>query len=136
MGKIMKQGRVVIVLNGRYAGRKAVVVKSYDEGSSERPYGHALIAGIDKYPLKVTKKMGKKKVEKRIRIKPFLKVTSLQHLLPTRCIFEADLDKSLVNKEWIKEPRKKKNAILSVKKELETNYKAGKSKWLFTKLRF
>uniref|UniRef100_A0A914GSR2 Large ribosomal subunit protein eL27 n=1 Tax=Globodera rostochiensis TaxID=31243 RepID=A0A914GSR2_GLORO len=109
MGKIMKQGRVVIVLNGRYAGRKAVVVKSYDEGSSERPYGHALIAGIDKYPLKVTKKMGKKK-----------------HLLPTRCIFEADLDKSLVNKEWIKEPRKKKNAILSVKKELETNYKAGK----------
>ncbi|KAL3119136.1 hypothetical protein niasHT_003919 [Heterodera trifolii] len=121
MVKIMKPGRVVIVLSGRYAGRKAVVVKSYDEGSSERPYGHALIAGIDKYPLKVTKKMGKKQVEKRIRIKPFLK---------------ADLDKSLVNKEWIKEPRKKKNAIISVKKEFETSYKAGKSKWLFTKLRF
>jgi large subunit ribosomal protein L27e len=27
MGKIMKQGRVVLVLGGRYAGRKAVVVK-------------------------------------------------------------------------------------------------------------
>lgn len=49
MGKIMKPGRVVIVLSGRYAGRKAVVVKSYDEGSSDRPYGHAMIAGIDKY---------------------------------------------------------------------------------------
>lgn len=48
MGKIMKPGRVVIVLGGRYAGRKAVVVKSYDEGSNERPYGHALVAGIDK----------------------------------------------------------------------------------------
>lgn len=80
--------------------------------------------------------MGKKKVEKRIRIKPFLKVTSLQHLLPTRCIFDAEFDKSLVNKESIKEPRKKKNAILSVKKELETHHKTGKSKWLFTKLRF
>ncbi len=27
MGKIMKPGRVVLVLGGRYAGRKAVVVK-------------------------------------------------------------------------------------------------------------
>jgi ribosomal protein S4E len=27
MGKIMKAGRVVLVLGGRYAGRKAVVVK-------------------------------------------------------------------------------------------------------------
>ena len=32
MGKIMKQGRVVILLAGRYAGKKAVVVKQYDEG--------------------------------------------------------------------------------------------------------
>ncbi len=27
MGKIMKPGRVVLTLGGRYAGRKAVVVK-------------------------------------------------------------------------------------------------------------
>lgn len=27
MGKIMKPGRVVLVLGGRYTGRKAVVVK-------------------------------------------------------------------------------------------------------------
>jgi large subunit ribosomal protein L27e len=49
MGKIMKPGRVVIMLNGRFAGRKAIVVKSYDEGATERPYGHALVAGIDKF---------------------------------------------------------------------------------------
>lgn len=27
MGKFMKQGRVVLVLSGRFAGRKAVIVK-------------------------------------------------------------------------------------------------------------
>jgi ribosomal protein L14E/L6E/L27E len=28
----MKQGRVVILLAGRHAGKKAIVVKQYDEG--------------------------------------------------------------------------------------------------------
>uniref|UniRef100_A0A915PN84 Large subunit GTPase 1 homolog n=1 Tax=Setaria digitata TaxID=48799 RepID=A0A915PN84_9BILA len=53
MGKIMKPGKVVLVLGGRFAGRKAIIVKAYDEGSSDRAYSHALIAGIDKYPLAV-----------------------------------------------------------------------------------
>ena len=45
--------KVVVLLNGRYAGRKAVIVKSYDEGTSSRPYGHALVCGIANYPKKV-----------------------------------------------------------------------------------
>lgn len=45
----MKSGKVVLVLSGRYAGRKALVVKNYDEGSSDKGYGHALVAGIDRY---------------------------------------------------------------------------------------
>lgn len=84
MGKILKQGRVVILLNGRFAGRKGVVVKSYDDGTSDRPYGHALVAGIDKYPLRVVKRMGKKKIAKRTKIRPFVRVVNLQHVLPTR----------------------------------------------------
>lgn len=84
MGKILKAGRVAIVLNGKFAGRKAVVIKSYDDGTADRPYGHALVAGVDKYPLKVTKRMGKTKVKKRSKVRPFLKVVNLQHLLPTR----------------------------------------------------
>ena len=32
MGKFIKAGRVVILLNGRYAGKKAVCVKTFDEG--------------------------------------------------------------------------------------------------------
>ena len=50
----IKPGKVVIVLAGRYAGRKAVVVKAFDEGTNEHKFPHALVAGIERYPLKVT----------------------------------------------------------------------------------
>ena len=72
---------VVLVLSGRYAGRKAVIVKPNDEGTSDKPFGHALIAGVDQYPRKVTKKMGKKKIAKRSKIKPFLKVKRINYAL-------------------------------------------------------
>merc|ERR1711931_12429 len=103
MGKFLKPGKVVLVLNGRFAGRKAVIVKSYDEGVTDRSYGHALIAGIDRYPLKVTKKMGKKKMAKRSKVKPFVKVCNFNHMMPTRYSIDVALEKSLVNKECFKE---------------------------------
>ena len=68
MGKFIKQGKVVIVLNGRFAGRKAVVLKTYDEGHGARKFGHALIAGIDRAPRRLKRKLSdKKKVRSRLR---------------------------------------------------------------------
>jgi len=84
MGKIMKSGKIVLVLSGRYAGRKAVIMKTYDEGTAERQYGHALVAGIDRYPRKVTKRMSQEKLKKRSKIKPFLKVRL--KCCSTRCV--------------------------------------------------
>ena len=81
MGKIMKSGKVVLVLGGRFAGRKAIIVKNFDDGTSEKPYGHALVAGIDRYPRKVTNKMSKKKLAKRSKIKAFVKVRCKLSLL-------------------------------------------------------
>ena len=75
----------MLVLSGRYAGRKAVIVKPNDEGTSDKPFGHALIAGVDQYPRKVTKKMGKKKIAKRSKIKPFLKVRRINRLTDGLC---------------------------------------------------
>lgn len=49
----IKSGKVVVLLAGRYAGRKAVVVKPFDEGSENRKFGHAIVAGIDRYPRRV-----------------------------------------------------------------------------------
>ena len=77
---------MVLVLNGRYAGKKGVIVKTFDEGTDSRKYGHCIVAGIAKTPLKVKKGMPAKKVEKRSRIKPFLKVYNFNHLMPTRLV--------------------------------------------------
>ena len=56
-----------VVVRGRYAGKKVVIVKPHDEGSKSHPFGHALVAGIERYPLKVTKKHGAKKVAREPR---------------------------------------------------------------------
>merc|ERR1719158_976985 len=98
MGKFLKPGRVVIVLGGRYAGKKAVCVKTFDEGSKARAFGHCLVAGGQKAPLKVTKGMSKKKVEKRFRVKPFVKYVNYTHVMPTRYSIPADMEpKALVS---------------------------------------
>ena len=44
---------MVILLTGRQAGKKAVIVKNFDDGHSSRPYGHALVLGLSKSPGKV-----------------------------------------------------------------------------------
>ena len=66
--KFLKAGKVVLLLNGRMAGKKAVIVKTFDEGTADRPYGHCLVAGIQKYPLKITKQMSEKKIAKRSKV--------------------------------------------------------------------
>ena len=38
----LKTGRVVIILQGRFAGRKAVIVQAHDDGHGDRKFGHAV----------------------------------------------------------------------------------------------
>jgi len=136
MGKIMKGGKVVLLLSGRYAGRKAVIVKPSDEGTTDKPFSHALVAGIDRYPRKVTKKMSKKKVAKRSKVKPFLKVVNYNHVMPTRYSVDISFDKANLNKELLKDPMKKKKARNMVRTKFEERYKSGKNRWFFQKLKF
>merc|ERR1719274_409931 len=83
--------------SGRYAGKKALVVKTFDEGSKARPFPHCLVAGVAKAPLKVTKSMGKKKIEKRTKCKSFVKYVNYNHIMPTRYMVPTEFDaKSLV----------------------------------------
>ena len=65
------------MLSGRFAGKKVVVIKQADEGTKERPYPHAIVAGVERYPKKVTRGMGAKKIAKRSKVKPFIKVRSM-----------------------------------------------------------
>jgi large subunit ribosomal protein L27e len=62
------------MLQGRQAGRKVVVIKQLDEGTKDRPYPHAIVAVVERYPRKVTRRMGQKKVQRRSKVKPFIKV--------------------------------------------------------------
>lgn len=80
----MKSGRVVVLLTGRRAGKIAVIVKNFDEGKKTKKFGHALVAGVEKTPLKVAKKMSKKKIARRSKCKPFVKFVNYNHILPTR----------------------------------------------------
>merc|ERR1712146_22403 len=89
--KFLKAGKVVLLLTGRMAGKKAVIVKTFDEGTLDRPYGHCLVAGIQKYPLKITKTMSEKKIAKRSKLKPFIKSVNYTHLMPTRYALEVEL---------------------------------------------
>merc|ERR1719186_1538817 len=128
MGKIMKAGKVVLLLGGRYAGRKAVIVKPSDEGTGDKPFSHALVAGIDRYLRKVTKKMSKKKVKKRSTLKPFLKMANYNHLMPTRYSVDISFDKANLNKDALKDPMKKKKARMMVRTKFEERYKSGKNR--------
>ena len=81
----MKPGRVVILLAGRRAGKKDVIVKSFEDGKKGgKAYPHALVAGVERSPLKVHKKMSEKKIARRSKVKPFVKLVNYNHLLPTR----------------------------------------------------
>ncbi|XP_059469997.1 large ribosomal subunit protein eL27 [Neocloeon triangulifer] len=135
MGKIMKSGKVVLVLTGRYAGKKAIVMKNFDDGIADKPYGCALIAGIERYPRKVTKNMSKAKLHKRSKVKAFVRVYNHNHLMPTRyTVGDVTLDK--VTPKDLKDPMKRKKAKFQAKQKFEERYKAGKNKWFFQKLRF
>merc|ERR1712150_235790 len=134
-GKILKQGKVVLVLGGKYAGRKAIVVKDVQEGSNDRPYGHCLVVGVDRYPRLVNKRMGKTKISRRSKIKPFVKVYNFNHLMPTRYSVDLNIPKTVANKEAIKDPADKKKAVNATRRLMEERYKTGKNRWFFQKLR-
>jgi len=139
-------GKVVIVLAGRHAGKKAVVVKTFDDGNSEKRFSHCLIAGLARNPRKITKAMSKKKVEKRSKtLKPFVKYINVRHVFPTRYVVDMDLKKAvdeadLVDAERRVDVKKNLKKILLDRylnqKEVTSEKKAQGSNYFFQKLRF
>lgn len=143
---MVEAGKVVIVLAGRHAGKKAVVVKTFDEGNSEKRFSHCLVAGLSKGPRKVTRAMSKKKVEKRSKtMKPFVKYVNVRHIFPTRYVVDLDLKKAVDEADLVDAERKvdvKKNLKKVFldrymnQKEVTSEKKAQGSSYFFQKLRF
>ena len=109
MVKFYKPGKIVVILNGRYAGRKGVIVKSNYESVKDRKYPHCMVVGLSKGPKKPTKKnIAKMKAQieqlessekenaadkvKRLKIFGiFIKTYNMSHLLATRYTLKDDL---------------------------------------------
>lgn len=135
MVKFLKQNKAVIVLQGRFAGRKAVIVRSFEDGTRDRPYGHCLVAGVAKYPKKVIRKDSAKKTAKKSRVKAFIKLVNYNHIMPTRYTLDVDL-KDVVTLDALQSRDKKITAAKETKARFEERFKTGKNRWFFTKLRF
>ena len=109
MVKFYKPGKIVVILNGRYTGRKGVIVKSNYESVKDRKYPHCMVVGLSKGPKKPTEK-NIAKMQAQIkqlessdkenaadtvkRLKSFgifIKTYNMSHLLATRYTLKDDL---------------------------------------------
>ena len=124
-----------IISRGRYAGKKVVIIQPQDNGSKKHPFPHALVAGIERYPLQVTRRMSKARQTKRSKVKPFIKVINYNHLMPTRYTLELEGLKGAVTNDTFSEVSQREEAKKNVKKALEERYLSGKNRWFFTPLR-
>ena len=85
-----------------------------------RKFPHALVAGVERCPRKITRSMGKKKVERKSSVKPFVKFVNYNHLLATRFIVKDDFDfKAIVTDEAMEDPEQRKDAKSQLKAKLK-----------------
>ncbi|MFS7958644.1 putative ribosomal protein L27e [Helianthus anomalus] len=131
MVKFLKPNKAVVVLNGRFAGRKAVIVRQFNDGTRDRPYDHCLVAGISKYPKKVIRKDSAKKTAKKSRVKAFIKLVNYNHIMPTRYTLDVDL-KDVVTADVLTSRDKKVTACKETKARFEERFKTGKNRWFLS----
>ena len=135
MGKFYKPGKVVVVLNGRYAGRKGIIVKSNYESGRDRKYPHCMVVGLSKGPRKATKKnLSKlqdqiKKLEaskdsnERLNVLKtfgvFIKTYNMTHLLATRYQVKEDfgINKTLEKLDNLEKKVKEDKAAIDAKEK-------------------
>jgi large subunit ribosomal protein L27e len=147
MGKYYKPGKVVVVLNGRNAGAKGIIVKSNYDNTKDRKYPHCLVVGLSKGPRKPTKRNIAKLQDKIKKLEAskdpndrlsalksfgvFIKHYNMSHLLATRYTVKEDfgINKTLDRLDNLEKKVKENKAQIEAKektkkednaKELET----------------
>lgn len=115
-----------MLLSGRHAGKKAVVVRSYDDGVKNRKYGNALVIGIARNPRNVTRRTSKKQFEKRTNVKSFVKYVNFNHLMPTRYVISDTEFKDFkeIKDESITDKEKRTALVKDLRKSLSERYRA------------
>ena len=152
MVKFYKPGKVVVVLNGRYAGSKGIIVKSNYESVKDRKYPHCIVVGLSKGPRKPTKKNLAKlqaKIKKLEALKDsndrinalksfgvFIKTYNMSHLLATRYTVKEDfgINKSLEKVDALEKKVKEDKALIEAKEKAKKDESAKDIESLKTKL--
>jgi len=152
MVKFYKPGKVVVVLNGRYAGSKGIIVKSNYESIKDRKYPHCIVVGLSKGPRKPTKKNLAKlqaKIKKLEASKDsndrlnalksfgvFIKTYNMSHLLATRYTVKEDfgINKSLEKVDALEKKVKEDKALIEAKEKTKKEDSAKDIESLKTKL--
>lgn len=125
---IFKQNMIVVITNGRHAGKKGVVVKELDEHT-------ILVAGVERVPVESADYMPSWQKRRNEKFATFIKKINIRHALATR--YKADI--GLANLDFsdaVSDAGAKKSANTWVNSVMKDAYEAKKAKWLFTSLVF
>ena len=152
MGKYYKPGKVVVVLNGKNAGAKGIIVKSNYDSTKERKYPHCLVVGLSKGPRKPTKRNLAKLQDKIKKLEAskdsndklnslksfgiFIKQYNMSHLLATRYTVKEDfgITKTLDKLENLEKKVKEDKAQIEAKEKSKKEENAKDLESLKTKL--
>ncbi|CAL5995822.1 Ribosomal_protein L27 [Hexamita inflata] len=124
---IFKSNTVCLILQGRHAGKKCVVVEAHDN--------LVTVVGIASFPRVIRTNMNQKQAERRSKLATFIKVYHAIHLMPTRYSHKQAFS-AAVNSKSLKEANLKKAALATVQTKLQEEYIQGSDSWLFKKLPF
>ena len=151
MGKFYKAGKVVVVLNGKNAGAKGIIVKAF-ESTKDRKYPHCLVVGLSKGPRKPTKRNIAKLQDKIKKLEAakdsndkvnalksfgvFIKHYNMSHLLATRYTVKEDfgINKIMDKLDTLEKKVKEDKAQIEAKEKSKKEENAKDLEDLKTKL--
>lgn len=126
---LLKPNTIAVVLKGRFAGKKGVVVSASEDGRK------ILVAGIEKMPRPVTDDMSERKKSRLSRMSVFIRNYNSRHLLATR--YRGDVGFGVIDfSKTFDDLESKKLSIDAIKKAFVSANKQKKAPWLFEKLVF
>lgn len=119
---------IVVLTNGRLAGKKAVVLKQLDEHT-------ILVAGIMRTPVASEDYVPSWQKRRNEKFLTFIKKVNVSHALATR--YKADIGLAGLSADSAVESIKAKQDVNAEANKLMKNaLEARKAKWLFTALKF
>ena len=152
MGKYYKPGKVVVVLNGKNAGAKGIIVKSNYDNTKDRKYPHCLVVGLSKGPRRPTKRNLAKLQDKIKKLEAakdsndkvnalksfgvFIKHYNMSHLLATRYTVKEDfgINKIMDKLDSLEKKVKEDKAQIEAKEKSKKEENAKDLEDLKTKL--